>query len=70
MLKTLLIACLAAVIPFGLYSIMPESILRLFLVVVFSWFSVVLLVYSIGVNPTERIYLLGIVRKYLFSHHG
>ena len=69
-LKTLLIACLAAVIPYGLYSIMPESILRLFLVVVFSWFSVVLLVYSIGVNPTERIYLLGIVRKYLFRHHG
>lgn len=69
-LKTLFITCVSASLPFLVYGFMAESILRLIFVVLLSWISVVLSVYTLGVNSSEREYLMNIVRKHILRHHG
>lgn len=57
--KTHLVAFLAAILPFGLFLLMPETILRLLLVGVVSVLSSTIVIYLLGIDHSERQFIQG-----------
>lgn len=57
--KTHLVAFLAAILPVGVFLLMPETILRLLLVVVVSVISSSLVIYFLGIDHAERMFIQG-----------
>lgn len=62
-LKTHIVAIISSIIPLLIFYMLPETILRLFLVAATSTFSSICIIYSIGMNRTERNF----IRHKLFS---
>ena len=63
--KTHLVALLSAIFPLVLFLVMPESILRLLLVVATSILSSVVVIYTIGMNQAERNFIRNRIRLIL-----
>ena len=57
-------AILSVFIPLIIYYLMDESFLRAFLVVITSFFSVIILSYSIGLNNSEKLLVLKYLNKF------
>lgn len=62
-LKTHIVAIMSSIIPLLVFYLLPETFLRLFLVVTTSTVSSVFAIYTIGMNQTERSF----IRHKLFS---
>jgi len=52
--KTHFVALISAIMPVIVYIIMPETILRLFIILVISVLSSIVVIYTIGINQLER----------------
>ena len=57
--KTHLVAFLSAILPVGVFLLMPETIFRLLLVGIVSVISSIIIIYSIGIDQAERKFIQG-----------